>query len=501
MNIFHQKKTWVGLKKSINGLINKVNMVNLRKILPDIFDENLVRGRGVIVKSILQAQEASPLFTPVYAALISVLNTKFPKIGLILSKRLVLKFRKAIKRNDKIECLASLQFIAHLVNQRIAHELLSLEIMSLLLEHPTNDSVELGVSFTKEVGASLVRLCPKGFQIIFEKFREILHSGKVCKRIQFIIEGLFTIRRHGFDKSGYPCLLNDLDIIDEGDQITHEISLDDEIDPEIELDVFQVDPFYDTNQKEYQNFKQEVLGEKRDSSPDSDKDDGDNSYVTIYDKTDTNVVNLRRTLYLTIMSSLDFEEAGHKLLKINLAAGREIELVTMIIECCTQERTYLRYFGHLAQRFCKLSPMFKKLFEKCFEKQYLLAHRLETNMIRNVAKLYALLIGSDAISWEVLLCIRLTIEDTTSSGRIFVKILFQEMVENFGIRNLHEKVCDPSRSTSMQNIFLHSSSQNIRFTINFFTSIGLGGLVGHLRNRLREFPKLLASGNATLISH
>jgi hypothetical protein len=35
-------------------------------------------------------------------------------------------------------------------------------------------------------------------------------------------------------------------------------------------------------------------------------------------------VNLRRTIYLTIMSALDFEEAGHKLLKmVRAAAGLE----------------------------------------------------------------------------------------------------------------------------------------------------------------------------------
>jgi hypothetical protein len=34
------------------------------------------------------------------------------------------------------------------------------------------------------------------------------------------------------------------------------------------------------------------------------------------------VVNLRRTIYLTIMSSLDFEEAGHKLMKITLRPGQ-----------------------------------------------------------------------------------------------------------------------------------------------------------------------------------
>ena len=38
------------------------------------------------------------------------------------------------------------------------------------------------------------------------------------------------------------------------------------------------------------------------------------------------------------MSALDFEEAGHKLMKINIQEGQEIEMVTMIIECCSQVR-------------------------------------------------------------------------------------------------------------------------------------------------------------------
>ena len=64
--------------------------------------------------------------------------------------------------------------------------------------------------------------------------------------------------------------------------------------------------------------------------------------MQIQDQTDTNLINLRRTIYLTIMSSMDFEEAGHKLMKIELAPGQEMEIVTMLIECCSQEKTYLR---------------------------------------------------------------------------------------------------------------------------------------------------------------
>lgn len=44
----------------------------------------------------------------------------------------------------------------------------------------------------------------------------------------------------------------------------------------------------------------------------------------IEDRTSTNLVNLRRVIYLTIMNALSYEEAVHKLLKVQLAEGEEV---------------------------------------------------------------------------------------------------------------------------------------------------------------------------------
>ena len=103
----------------------------------------------------------------------------------------------------------------------------------------------------------------------------------------------------------------------------------------------------------------------------------------------------------------------------------QMELCIMLLECCSQERTYLRYYGLLGQRFCMINKIHQENFEKCFVQQYSMIHRLETNKLRNVAKFFAHLLGTDALPWHVLAYIRLTEEDTTSSSRIFIKILFQ----------------------------------------------------------------------------
>jgi pre-mRNA-splicing factor CWC22 len=202
--------------------------------------------------------------------------------------------------------------------------------------------------------------------------------------------------------------------------------------------------------------------------------------MEIRDRTETNLVNLRRTIYLTIMSSVNFEEAGHKLMKIKLEPGQEMELCIM-----------LRYYGLLGHRFCMINKVHQENLEKCFVQQYSMIHRLETNKLRNVAKFFAHLLGTDALPWHVLAYIRLTEEDTTSSSRIFIKILFQELSEHLGIRLLNERLNDPNMQGSFESIFPRDRPKNTRFSINFFMSIGLGGITKSLRDYLKNMSRLI----------
>lgn len=141
----------------------------------------------------MTAQSVSPTFTSIYAAMIAVVNSKFPNIGDLLLKRLIIQFRRGYKRNDKPSCMAAAKFIAHLVNQQVAHEVLALEILTLLLEHPTEDSVEVAIGFLKEVGSRLDDVSPKGFHAIFERLRHVLHEANLNKRVQYMMEVVFQV--------------------------------------------------------------------------------------------------------------------------------------------------------------------------------------------------------------------------------------------------------------------------------------------------------------------
>lgn len=115
----YQRIAWEALKKTLNGRVNKVNISNLPLIIRELFKDNIVRGRGLLARGIIQAQAASPFYTPVYTALVSVINTKFPQIGDLIIKRLISTFRRTYQRNDKANCLATTRFVAHLVNQNV----------------------------------------------------------------------------------------------------------------------------------------------------------------------------------------------------------------------------------------------------------------------------------------------------------------------------------------------------------------------------------------------
>ena len=76
---------------------------------------------------------------------------------------------------------------------------------------------------------------------------------------------------------------------------------------------------------------------------------------------------------------------------------------------------------------------YQMAFDEVFLTQYQSVHRLETNKLRNVAKFFAHLLGTDGLPWTCLEYIKLNETDTTSSSRIFIKVLAQELSESLGM--------------------------------------------------------------------
>ncbi|KAF8626276.1 hypothetical protein AX15_004949 [Amanita polypyramis BW_CC] len=494
----YQRLSWDALRKSITGIVNRVNIANIKQVVPELFSENLIRGRGLFARSIMKAQAASLPFTPVFATLVAIINTKLPQVGELVLTRLVSQFRRAFKRNNKIVCHSTTTFIAHLVNQMVADELIALQILFLMLERPTDDSIEIAVGFMREVGAFLTENSPKANAIVFERFRAVLNEGNISQRVQYMIEVLMQVRKDKYKDN--PIIPEGLDLVEEEEQFTHRIQLEEELQVQEGLNIFKHDPNFLENEEKYKAIKAEILGEEDSegesgSEEDASEEESDEEVAettqAIEDRTETNLVNLRRVIYLTIMNALNYEEAVHKLLKVQLNEGQEVELVNMIIECCSQERSYSTFYGLVGERFSKLNRVWTDCFEQAFRNYYETVHRYETNRLRNIARFFGHLFSSDSISWTDFECIKMTEEDTTASSRIFIKILLSEVMESMGLKQLAERFKDPEIRKACEGMFPMDVPKNTRFSINYFTSIGLGIVTEEMREYLKNAPRLI----------
>ena len=428
-----QRKEWELLRKSLTGIINKVNPANIEYVVIELLGEDLLWGKGLLAGRIVKAQMASINFSNVYAALVAVLNSKLPEIGDLVIRRVILQFRRSYQRSDRLSCNACLRFIAHLINQRVLNHFLGLQLVVFFLETGGDDAVELVCLFLQEAGLALQELCASGVYSIFEKLKLLLHEGQASRRVQYSIERLFKVRKNKWAE--FPDIAPELDLLDEDSRMTHSFDLDDdEISGETELNIFMFRKDHQAKEAEWTEIKEEILGEDNliglkqprqyieleDEEPEDGIGTEQQSYIL--NMTKDELLRLKEKIYLTISNSIDFEECAHKLLKLALPDEQLEEMANMLVDCCSQEKTFIKFYGLLAQRFCEIDEKFQLLFFKIFQERYANIFNYEAKRLRNIAKLFAHLFFSKALDWHALQCIILSEDDTTSSSRIFIKV-------------------------------------------------------------------------------
>jgi len=160
----------------------------------------------------------------------------------------------------------------------------------------------------------------------------------------------------------------------------------------------------------------------------------------------------------------------------------------MILEACAHERSHRKQYGLLAERLSKVKSVYEDAFDELFPRQYEDIHLLDTNKIRNVARFFAYLLCSDALDWSILEYIKVNEHDTNPSKRIFIKVLFQELASHMGMK-LKQRLESGEYGSAFDGLFPKDNPKNTRFSINFFTTIGLGGLTESMRAHLKSYQK------------
>ncbi|CAF4906281.1 unnamed protein product, partial [Rotaria magnacalcarata] len=203
-------------------------------------------------------------------------------------------------------------------------------MVARLLKNPTDDSVVLAIELMKECEQKLSQVYPRTLDSFFSKLGILLHQSSLDKPTLCMIQILFVVRAGYFN--AYPPIPSGLDLVDEDDQFTHIIELDNPCEPILMLDVFQYDKQFEENEEKYRKIRRIILDETSDNDEEDDRMENENQQSLIDQM-------------------------------------KKMEVCQIIIDSCAQRRRYEPFLDLLSERLCLLKSEYVECFEKAFHDQ------------------------------------------------------------------------------------------------------------------------------------
>ncbi|KAJ8072377.1 suppressor of glycerol defect [Marasmius tenuissimus] len=134
--------------------------------------------------------------------------------------------------------------------------------------------------------------------------------------------------------------------------------------------------------------------------------------------------DIRRSIFVVLMSSDDYVDACERLSELRLSELQQRDIVRVLIHCCGNEKTYNPYYTLVCQHLCQFSHSYKITLQYCLwdflrdmgetevggveviknlkEDEGFDVKTISSSRIRNVAKAYAWWIAKDCINLSVL---------------------------------------------------------------------------------------------------
>ncbi|ESK94709.1 mif4g ma4 domain-containing protein [Moniliophthora roreri MCA 2997] len=193
--------------------------------------------------------------------------------------------------------------------------------------------------------------------------------------------------------------------------------------------------------------RQENGASERASSTRADQNTGartNNALLKLAKKQGMNT-DIRRSIFVVLMSSDDYVDACERLAELKLTEVQQRDIIRVLIHCCGNEKTYNPYYTLVCQHLCQLSHSHKITLQYCLwdflrdmgetevggmevikslkeGREGFDIKSISSSRLRNVAKAYAWWIAKDCISLAVLKPVDFT--QLQSQTRTFLRELF-----------------------------------------------------------------------------
>ncbi|KAH9972824.1 armadillo-type protein [Lactifluus volemus] len=107
--------------------------------------------------------------------------------------------------------------------------------------------------------------------------------------------------------------------------------------------------------------RQESLKRK---STTQDDDTVENALLKLAKKQGMNT-DIRRSIFVVLMSSDDYVDACERLAQLNLTEVQQREVVRVLVSCCGNEKSYNPYYAFVCQHLCQTSHSYKITLQYC----------------------------------------------------------------------------------------------------------------------------------------
>ncbi|KAL5238479.1 hypothetical protein ACI65C_005889 [Semiaphis heraclei] len=400
-SLSEQSSNWDNLEISIETAVQKLNPGNIRLTSTKLFELNIIRGKGLLCRSIMKAQSSSLEFTHIYAMLVSFINCQFPNIAELLLIRCVCLFTNAYKCKEEYKCVPPVIFIAHLVHNNVAKDCLVLDILKMLIKTPNLHSIGMVDKILNICGKKL-NSNPQNendLKYLFDTLQNISQDGQIDESVQCLVKSiLLTYQNHLEDEQRF-------DLVAPHKQFTHSLTLNEKYNPQYELDSFVFDLDFKSNEIIFKTNAKQILKEK----------------CKVY-----------------YFSNYDFDE--------NMADDEddEVDLCVAYLDCCFENCTvYNKFFTDIIQNLCLLNPSIVGALEFIFRRCVPVLHTTKPNRIISLAYFFAQLLSLDIISWKIFSSVHLTEIEKSYCGRVFLKAMFNELILQMGNNGLQRRILDP----------------------------------------------------------
>lgn len=432
------------LRRQLQGLLNRLSEANLLSILQSVEQVYQNNPRQHVTSTIIDlivsmvCDKASLLDTFLIlhagfiAAIYKVIGTDF---GAQVIERIVGDYDKYTAESASGKQTSNLiSLLAELYNFQVVGCGIVFDFVRVFVQDLTEDNTELLLRIIRNTGHQLRQDDPTALkEIVILVQKSVSRQGEknLSVRTKFMIETINNLKNNRM-KTGVAAsavvaehttrmkkTLGSLNSRSTRSSEPLRINLADIRDAEKKGKWWLVGASYSDPAKLANNDSDRAPQQKTVTKPekvDIDIEDGTVDLLQLAREQRMNT-DIRRAIFITIMSATDFKDANLRLLKLNLKRTQMLETPRVLVHCCAAEASYNPYYTLIARKLCgdkklgkafqfALWDLFKKMGERDdeadSEDEEEDGEGMNTRKTLSLAKMFAALISDGGLPITVL---------------------------------------------------------------------------------------------------